>query len=337
MNHSSSFDRRRLLKGIGQIATVLASGRMTLATAQTKEPVKFLLDWTWWPPQIPLIVAREKGYFDKAGLDVEFRQGTGSGTTCQVVGQGSYDIGHVNLTAAAQFIAKGVPIKGIATISQKGASGLVFKEGAIKGAKDLIGKRIGSTSGGSDSQILPAFFAKNSIEPSQVTLVNLPGDAKLGALLTGQIDVLSGDGYYYVALAAERGVKLGQLVFADYQANTIGYGLISSADFIKSHPDRIKRFVAAALEGYLYAERNLDEAIAIYKQVSKTEQSNATIRDILSGYLSLIRSGMPSGKAYTGRNEAATWTGTIDVLTRYGGLSSTKDQSEYWTNDFVRA
>src|SRR5690606_2263982 len=123
----------------------------------------------------------------------------------QVVGQGAYDVGHVNLTTAAQSIAKGVPIKSVATIANKGASALVFKEGIINDVKDLIGKRIGTTAGGSDAQILPAFFNKNGIEASQVTLVNLPGDAKLGALLTGQIDVVSGDGYYYIALAAERG------------------------------------------------------------------------------------------------------------------------------------
>lgn len=332
-----SINRRTILKGIGVAPIALGAGGLAPALAQGKDPVKFLLDWTWWPPQIPLIVAKEKGFFDKAGLNVEFRQGTGSGTTCQVVGQGAYDIGHVNLTTAAQTIAKGVPIKAVATIAPKGASGLVFKEGAIKGVKDVIGKRIGSTPGGSDAQILPAFFAKNGIELSQVTLVNMPGDAKLGALLTGQIDVLSGDAYYYVALAAEKGAKLAQINFGDYEANTIGYGLIANTDYIKSQPDRIRRFIAAALEGYRYTDGHIDEAIAIYKQVSKTEQANSTIRDILTGFLALIKSGATGGDAYTGVNQPAVWKGTLEILTRYGGLSSSKDQSEYWTNDFLRA
>lgn len=326
-------NRRMVLKGIGGLT---ATSVLSMpAVAQSAEPVKFLLDWTWWPPQIPLIVAQEKGFFTKAGLAIEMRQGSGSGTTCQVVGQGAYDVGHVNLTTAAQSIAKGIPIKSVATISNKGASALAFKEGVIKDVKDLLGKRIGTTAGGSDAQILPAFFNKNGIDASEVTLVNLPGDAKLGALLTDQIDVVSGDGYYYIALATEHGVKLDQLVFGDYQANTIGYGLIANESFISAQPERIKRFVAACLEGYVYTDANMDEAIAIYKKISMTEQSDATVHKILKGFIDLIKSGATEGKPFTGVNDASVWGSTLDILSAYGGLTSTKDQSEYWTNDFV--
>lgn len=326
-------DRRTVLKGLA--SAPLAAGLAMPALAQSREPVKFLLDWTWWPPQIPLLVAHEKGFFGEAGLEVEMRQGAGSGTTCQVVGQGSYDIGHVNLTTAAQSIARGIPIKSVATIANKGASALVFKKGTIGGVEDLLGKRIGTTAGGSDAQILPAFFTKNGIEESQVTLVNLPGDAKLGALLTGQIDVVSGDGYYYIALAAEKGVELEQLLFGDFEANTIGYGLISNTTFIDTQPDRIRRFVDACLEGYRYTNANMDEAIAIYRRISGTEQTDETIHEILKGFLDLIKSGVSDDRLYSGANDPQVWAGTLEILSAYGGLSSDKEPSEYWTNAFV--
>ncbi len=330
---TNRLDRRAVLKGLASVP--LAAGLGMPALAQSPEKVKFLLDWTWWPPQIPLLVAHDKGFFGKAGLDVEMRQGAGSGTTCQVVGQGSYDIGHVNQTTAAQSIAKGIPIKSVATIANKGASALVFKKGTIGGVKDLLGKRIGTTAGGSDAQILPAFFTKNGIEDTQVTLVNLPGDAKLGALLSDQIDVVSGDGYYYIALAAEKGVELEQLLFGDFEANTIGYGLISNTSFIDAHPERISRFVAACLEGYHYVDANMDEAIAIYRRISGTAQTDETVHEILKGFLDLIKSGVTDGKPYSGVNDPQVWGGTLEILTAYGGLISDKDQSEYWTNAFV--
>lgn len=309
---------------------------LLVGQAQARDSVKFLLDWTWWPPQIPLIVAMEKGFFEDAGLSVEYRQGSGSSTTAQTVGQGTYDLGHVNLTTAAQNIAKGVPIRSVATISPFGASALVFKNGAINDVNELLGKRIGSTAGGSDAQILPAFFEKNRIDMNDVQIVNLPGDAKLGALLSDQIDVVSGDGYYYIALAAERGFELDQMVFGDFEANTIGYGLVASEDFIANHPDRIERFVQAALRGYEYTDANMDEAIAIYKEVSDTTQSEETIYRILSGFLGLIKAGR-SGEEnpFSGINREADWSSTLEVLSNYGGLTSEKDQTEYWTNEFV--
>lgn len=328
--------RRTLLRTMAAApALALSSGWAGQAMAQDSDPVKFLLDWTWWPPQIPLMVAREKGFFGDAGLDVEFRQGQGSSSTAQTVAQGTYDMGHVNLTTAAQNIAKDVPIKSVATIAPKGASALVFKAGKINSVEDLKGKKIGSTAAGSDAQILPAFLEKNDIAMSDVQIVNLPGDAKLGALLSDQIDVVSGDGYYYQALAAERGIELDQLVFGDYQANSIGYGLIANEEFIANHPDRIKRFVAAALKGYEYTDANIDEAIDIYKDVSQTGQADETVRKVLTGFLDLIKSGPDAENPYSGRNEPEVWRSTIDILTRFGGLESEKDQQEYWTNELL--
>ena len=337
MNKNTLPNRIYFAAAKGAAILMLAATLLVLAgQAQARDSVKFLLDWTWWPPQIPLIVAMEKGYFEEAGLSVEYRQGSGSSTTAQTVGQSTYDMGHVNLTTAAQNIAKGVPIRSVATISPFGASALVFKQGAISDVNDLLGKRIGSTAGGSDAQILPAFFEKNRIDTNDVQIVNLPGDAKLGALLSDQIDVVSGDGYYYIALAAERGFELEQMVFGDFDANTIGYGLVANEEFIANHPDRIERFVQAALRGYAYTDANMDEAIAIYKEVSDTEQSEETIHRILSGFLNLIKAGR-SGEEnpYSGLNREADWSSTLEVLSNYGGLTSDKDQADYWTNEFV--
>jgi len=321
------------------LATASALGASTgfnaKAFAQEAEPVKFLLDRTWWPPQIPLIVAMEKGFFADNGLEVELRQGTGSSSTAQTVGQEAYDIGHVNLTTAAQNIAKGVPIKAVATIAPKGASALVFKAGRISGVDDLIGKRIGSTAAGSDAQILPAFLEKNNIGLTDVQIVNLPGDAKLGALLSDQIDVVSGDGYYYQALAAERGIELDQLLFGDFQANSIGYGLIANETFIAEHPERIRKFVAAAMKGYEYTDANIDEAIEIYKKVSQSGQADETVRKVLTGFLDLIKSSRPVDAPFSGINDPKVWEGTLEILSKYGGLSTDKDQQDFWTNEFL--
>lgn len=336
MTQRNMIKRRTLLQTMTALPVLALSGGLAgRADAQDADPVKFLLDWTWWPPQIPLIVAREKGFFEDAGLAVEFRQGQGSSSTAQTVAQGTYDMGHVNLTTAAQNIAKDVPIKSVATIAPKGASALVFKAGRISGVEDLKGKKIGSTAAGSDAQILPAFLEKNNIALSDVQIVNLPGDAKLGALLSDQIDVVSGDGYYYQALAAERGVELDQLLFGDFGANSIGYGLIANTEFIANHPDRIERFVAAALKGYEYTDANIDEAIDIYKDVSQTGQADETVRKVLTGFLDLIKSGPDAKNPFSGHNDPDVWRSTIDILSRFGGLESDKDQQEYWTNEFL--
>lgn len=326
--------RRAFTEAAGLAPLALAFGRPGPAIAQGKEAVKFLLDWTWWPPHIPIMVAKKKGIFDNAGLDIELRQGTGSGNTCQLVGQGTFEVGTVNLTTAAQYIAKGAPIKAVANMAPKGASALVFKAGLLKKAQDVIGKRIGSTPGGSDAQILPAFFAKNAIDPAQVKIVNMPGDAKFGALLSDQIDMLSGDGYYYVGLAGEKGVKLDQLLFADFGANTIGQGLVANLDYIKNRPETLRRFVGAVLQGYKYAAEHVDESVKIYKEISSSEQSDDTVRSLLREHLALIASGASQVPSF-GYNSKEIWGGTLDILGKYAGLPPGKPVEEYFTNDFL--
>lgn len=334
MSHTPTMNRRSALGVIGGSALLAMGARVV--RAQEKRTVKLLLDWTWWPPHVPLVVAREKGFFAKAGLDVEIRQGNGSGTTSQVVGQANYDIGHVNLSSAAQAIAKGVAIRAVATITAMGPPGMVFRPGLVKTPRDVIGKRIGSTPGGSDSTILPAFLAANKIDPSQVRIVNMPGEAKLGALLNGQIDIVSADAIYFAALAAEKGVEVEQLTYGEYGANTIGYGFVAGDTYIKSKSDDIHGFIAAALEAYKYTEANLPEAISIYRKVTGTSQTEKTVQDVYQGYLKLLKYRADArGGAYTGRNDPAVWTQTLDILSKYGGLTSSKPQSEYWTNQFV--
>lgn len=334
MQITRSVTRRSVVGLIGGSAALVAAP--ALVSAQEKRVVKLLLDWTWWPPHVPIVTAIEKGFFDRAGLNVEIRQGTGSGTTSQVVGQGTYDIGHVNLSSAAQAIAKGVPIRAIATVTAMGPPGMVFRPGLVKKPSDVIGKRIGSTPGGSDSQILPAFLAANNIDPSQVRIVNMPGEAKLGALISGQIDIVSGDAIYFAALAGDKGLEVEHFGYGEHGANTIGYGFISNDAYMKNNGDTLRRFISAAMEGYRYTEANLPEAVAIYKKVTSSSQPDKTVQDVYKGYLTLLKyKAEGRGGLYTGRNDPAVWTQALDILSKYAGLTSTKPQSEYWTNQFL--
>lgn len=330
----NTMNRRSALSLLGGSALLAMSP--SFVNAQDKRTVKLLLDWTWWPPHVPLIVAVEKGFFGAAGLNVEIRQGTGSGTTSQIVGQANYDIGHVNLSSAAQAMAKGVAIRSVATITAMGPPGMVFRPGLIKTPNDVIGKRIGSTPGGSDSTILPAFLAANKIDPSQVRIVSMPGEAKLGALISNQIDIISADAIYFAALAIEKGVEVDQLTYGEFGANTIGYGFISSDAYIKSNGDTIRRFIAAAMQGYKYTEENLSEAVGLYRKSTGTTQTEKTVQDVYRGYLKLLKYRADErGGIYTGRNDPAVWTQTLDILSKYGGLTTNKAQSEFWTNEFL--
>lgn len=318
----------------GTCGAILVAMMMIGTAAQAADKVKFLLDWTWWPPQIPYIVAQEKGFYSAAGLDVEMKQGSGSGTTAELVGQGTYEIGNVDLTVAAQAITKGAKMKAVANTAPKGPQGIIFKKGTIKRVIDIKGRQIGSSPADSGTLMFPAFLSANDLTPNDVTMVFMPGEAKLTALLTDKVPVIIGDGNYYIALAAAKGLDLDWLSFADNGAPMISYGLVANDSQIKSRPDVIRRFVEATRKGFAYARSNVDESITIYNRVSGLKQNPDLVRHILLGFFRLTESPETKGKPF-GWNATKNWSSTLDILVKYGDLGKPLPLEDYYTNEFL--
>ena len=58
-------------------AFLFLSGGLRGQTAAAGEP--FLLDWIIYGKHAPFFVVQDKGFFKKAGLDVSYKRGFGSG------------------------------------------------------------------------------------------------------------------------------------------------------------------------------------------------------------------------------------------------------------------
>ncbi len=77
----------------------------TVAGAQELTKVKLTLDWKVQGPHAWFYLARDKGYFRAAGLDVTVDQGEGSATTVTRVLSGAYDAGFGDMNAVIQNAA----------------------------------------------------------------------------------------------------------------------------------------------------------------------------------------------------------------------------------------
>lgn len=311
-------------------ATALSFG-VVCAPASANDQVHLRLDWSWHVLQVPFLLAQEKGYYKDAGLDVTIDQGQGSKTTTLLVGQEESPIGHVNISTAAQSISAGVPIKAVATIAQKGPTGLICDAGKpLAKPDDLKGRKIGSTPSGSDAQIFPAFLAKNGLQMSDVQLVNMQGDAKFAALMSGQVDCISGDIPYYAPQAEEKGKKVSSILYADWGVPNLAYGIIANNDFIKSNPDVVRRFVGASLKAVQYAYDHIDESVDFF--MAKT--GNTLSRDynikLMSYYKNSFHTKNTEGKPL-GWMAEQDWKDMLEAL----GHPDGKPASDYFTNDFI--
>ena len=117
------------------------------AAALTK--LKFLLDWTIEPNYVGFIVAQEKGFFAKRGLEVELQEGTGGSLTTQAVAVGrDYYIGSSSGGATAIASSRGLPIRSVAVIFPNITTVVFSMAGKpVRTPADLVGRTIGLVSG----------------------------------------------------------------------------------------------------------------------------------------------------------------------------------------------
>lgn len=316
--------------------TLIAAGLFAAAlpaSAQAQK-VNLLLDWGWLPYHTVFLMAEDKGYYKDAGLEVKIEQGRGSATTAVVVGQGSFDIGHINVTNAAQAIAKGVPLKVVATYQHRSSASFVGMKDKVqlKGPDSLKGIKIGSTPGGSDGLSLAIFTKSNNIPKDALNIVGLDGAAKRAALLNGTVDVVSGDSHAYAAIVRGQGKEPTLLLLADYGVPLLGFGFAANEGFLKREPQTAKKFLAATKKGFEVASADPTAACKFIQAKVLIPGSVEQCVDYFGGLLALSQSPKD---ANWGRQSGEEWEKLVATLKSVDEIKSDKPASEYFTNEFV--
>ncbi len=316
------------------IAVMAALAAAALTGNAEAQKVNLLLDWGWLPYHTVFLTAEDKGYYKDAGLEVKIEQGRGSATTAVVVGQGSFDIGHINVTNAAQAIAKGVPLKVVAVYQHRSSASFIGMSDKVqlKGPDSLKGIKIGSTPGGSDGLSLAIFTKMNNIPKDALNIVGLDGAAKRAALLNGTVDVVSGDSHAYAAIVRGQGKQPSLLLLADYGVPLLGFGFAANEGFLKREPQAVKKFLAATKRGFATAAADPKAACQFIQAKVLIPGSLEQCVDYFTGLLELSQ---PAADANWGRQTDQEWEKLVSTLKGVDEIKSDKKPSEYFTNEFV--
>ena len=138
---------------IAALAVVCLQG--TPADAQ-KRDVSFRLDWIYQGPNAGFMVAKDKGFYDEAGLNVDMGPGKGSGSTAQLIASKTSQFGFADGFVVGAGVAKGMELAMVGAIYRRNpTAAIVLEESGIKTAKDLEGKSIGIAPGGTQFQQWP--------------------------------------------------------------------------------------------------------------------------------------------------------------------------------------
>ena len=300
--------RRTLLGGFLALATLLGT-----TGAQAQEHVRVLLDWSWLPYHAAFLIAKARGYYKDAGLDVDIEQGRGSATTAILLAQGGFDIAHLNITNAAQIIGKGAPIKVVAIYQHESSASFVGIKGhvTLTGPNSMIGPKIGSTPGGSDELSLKIFTQENHIPRDKLNVISLDAQAKTAALFSGSIDVVSGDAPAFDAYVRATGQEPETLLLAKNGVPLIGFGFAVNDSFLKAHPDAVTKFLAATRRGFIDEAKDPKAACTFMQSQVHLAGSVDRCADYIQGVMAL--STPPTDPSW-GQQSDAEWQRLVSIL-----------------------
>lgn len=128
------------MKKLLVISAVLAAIALP-AHAQDKVSVR--LDFSPWGVQAAMHLAKNRGWFREAGLDVDIQDGRGSGNTIQLVNAGQVDVGQVQVGLVGSARAQGARIRSIWNFQRRtDLCVLVDRNSPINRIADLRGNKV---------------------------------------------------------------------------------------------------------------------------------------------------------------------------------------------------
>ena len=327
-----------MLKRIGWIVVASVALVAGPACAQGKDQVVLMLNWYVYSEHAPFFLGKERGYYDQEGIDLDIQEGRGSGVTEQAVAAGTATFGYADVPTMIKAASKGAPVEAVGVALQTSPMSVMgFADKNIRKPEDIRDKTVAVTPGDSMSQIWPLFLKKTGLKESEFKTVAGDPQTKLNAVINNQADLLLG----YVM---DQAIKLQDAVhkpvypirFADYGVNIVSSGIVVQKDYLKAHPDVVKRFLKATTRSMEEAAKNPEAAVdAMLKANPKSGVKDTALVGMKN--TAALYKGPDNPNDRPLRVGAKNMNETMALLVEYGGLdkASAGKAEDYYTNDYL--
>ena len=285
--------------------------------AASAEPIHLQLRWRHQFQFAGYYAALEKGYYKKAGLDVIIDEGSPEKKPLPQVLQGQAQYGEANSELLLERL-RGAPLVALAAIYQHSPSVLVArKDAGISSPDDLIGKKVMLIEQTIDADFV-AMFNNEGIDTSRIHII--PSSYEIRDLVDGKVDAfnsyLSNEPYFL----KQQGVEFTVLNPRSYGIDFYSDILFTTEDELKRHPERVKAFRQASLEGWYYAMNHPQEIIDLLLNKYHVNKS----RDHLSFEAETIRSLIIPDVIDLGHMNPWRWRHMAETFVKAGMVENDK-------------
>jgi NitT/TauT family transport system substrate-binding protein len=265
--------RRHLLLATGTAALAAPLAAPSVLRAQAPTRLRLTLDWAFQSPNAFALVARERGYFREAGVEVQIDRGQGSGGVPPALVAGSHDMGYADINPAIRFLAQN-PDSGlicVAVLHDRAPLCVITRaDGPIRTPKDLEGRRLAAPDFDSGRQLFPAFARAAGVDASRVTFLSVAPALREPMLVRREVEGVTG--FVTTSALALKGIGLQIpqqriMMYYDHGLDLYGGALLTTRAFAERNPQVLRGAVAALIRGFRDTLSNPAGMIQVLRQV----------------------------------------------------------------------
>jgi putative hydroxymethylpyrimidine transport system substrate-binding protein len=247
---------------------------LSSAAHAEKEKVSLLLDWFVNPDHAVILIAQQKGFFEKNNLEVEIIEPADPSMPPKLVAAKKADLAVDYQPQLQMQVSEGLPLVRIATLVNSPLNSLVvLQNSGINKIEDLKGKKVGYSVSGFETSLLDSMLKSVNLTSKDVELINVNSSLS-ASLMSKQVDAVIG---------AFRNFELNQLKLEKAAGKAFfpeDYGvpkydeLIVVANKDNISQTKYKNFVKSLQEATNYLKENPKESWEAFVSYKPKELDN---------------------------------------------------------------
>lgn len=324
--------------GLAAVLTACSSGSSPAAsgggTSSPTTTIRMVQEWpvadAFW---IPWIVARDKGYYQDAGISLQIIPPPNTSATAQYIGTGRADVAFDTSMDVVFARAQGAPMTSIAAYGSSNNWGLISSKAKPLNFAQIKGKTIGTYNDSWSKAQLQIMLHSVGLTLSDVNLITAANDT-VPLLLQHKVDAITGVTNAEGSELASDGMPNYSIAFAKDQGvpNSPVWVLAANTNWLAKNKQLAQKFMTATLKGWQYAIDHPAEAVADFEHDYPKAETLAFATLQWKDTMKLFGTTVTP---QTLKQSDATWAALLQAARQYGVTSKVEAPDAYYTNELL--
>jgi NitT/TauT family transport system substrate-binding protein len=322
-------------------AAIIAAPAMA-GSATAADKVRVRLNWMYYGSHAGFAYGKDKGIYEKEGIDLDIRSGNGSGSAHRLVANKDSDFDYGSCASMVNLAVQGAPLISVAVIDAMGTDAILVRpDTGVKTIADLKGKTVLTTANAGVNTFFPLVLKTAKLPDDSIKITNVAEGALVSTYLQGtggNVGMLGGMDDKPSEITAAGGQRPVIFPYSDYGVNQVGYCIAAHTDTVAKNPDLVKRFVRATIASYKATEADPQAAVSSMADIvggtMNEEKGKAQALEVLKVTLAVLYSPANKEKKL-GLHVAGDWDDMLGLMKTYNALKTDKPASAFYTNAFL--